>query len=118
MDQETYEAIEESIEHHKENLKILEEGKKNKRKFTKGTQNFLIGEEQGEYQRVSFSGSACALCVTFSNESGCRNCPLILDNDWCDNADSTWNKINNARTIIQAIRAEKAMIKKLESLRE
>jgi len=103
------EAIKATLEHHKENLRLLEtvEG---------GFVNdwlvyyFIIGKT-----KISYDGPDCALCQKYSKPC-CWDCPLYQHGYGCNEKNSPWQKIRYSETKPEAILVEKGMIKVLEKV--
>jgi len=105
-------AIKASLEHHKENLRLLEtvEGK-----FVNDDERyFIIGETQ-----IFYNSEQCALCEYDREADGefyCENCPLYQHGYICNKWGSPWKKIWHSKTKSKAILAEKGMVKVLEKV--
>lgn len=110
MDASTRKAVNDSIKHHKENLRLLRtlKGKFRNNDFAC---YFEIGNEL-----IWYDGSNCPLCKKFSGVKCYMKCPLgIYQDDRCGSS-TIWAYLSKARTKSQAIAAEKKMIKVLEEL--
>ena len=104
-------ALEESIEHHKDNLKKLETAKgsfKNEVSFHR----FVIGRTA-----IYYDAEHCSLCIRDNMNKGskCTRCPLykIEGERCCGDGGTAWNEVRDAKTRGEAIKAEKLMIKNL-----
>jgi hypothetical protein len=108
-------ALEESIKHHRDNLKVLETWKADD--FRAVVPNFLFFENKETDEFVYFDGCHCSLCIRKGAEDCCRHCPLAkFQGTGCD-GNTVWRKFSIAMTLLQAIAAEKGMIKALVASR-
>jgi len=107
-------ALEESIQHHKDNLKMLETAKGRFRNFS---EIFCFGVGK---KRIFYDDASCALCIRQEYVGyDCSRCPLgKLQGSRCTLNRGAWSKLVYAKTKEEAIEAEKAMIKKLIEARK
>jgi len=104
-------ALEESIEHHKDNLKKLETAK-GRFMNEASSHRFVIGRTA-----IYYDDEHCSLCRKADRED---LCPLYKfeGEKCCGDGGTAWDAIRDAKTRKEAMRAEKLMIKNLIEARK
>jgi len=115
-------ALEESIEHHKDNLKKLQEHDGDILNDSIYNQFVLFSDNGVEIGYVVYNEDVCSLCIrdNINKWNDCTRCPLYKAErkKSCGKKGTAWKKLCDAKTKKEAIEAEKAMIKKLIEARK
>jgi len=112
-------ALEESIEHHKDNLKKLQEHDGDILNDSIYNQFVLLSDNGVEIGYVVYNEDVCSLCNR-NDMNFCIRCPLfkVEGKKRCGDNGTAWKKLYDAKTKKEVIEAEKAMIKKLIEARK